>query len=436
MIKTHPISALALAALVAMALAGCGGSGGSGGGGADSNSMTPPPPPPPPSNLPSLDSVLEDNPVVAGYVGDVIFDAGAAIPNAGSVTQSSNVGSDGVTIDQVEVVAEYGASQNRFSVTNGTNWLIGMGEGNPRLLDSEDGSIELSKRIDGGTLYVDVFSDIEAPTTITIGGSPVDVVVGDKALFTQTGTVTIGPGKSILGNLNGVPGTFSCASTGCAWGFQGGLPNAGEESTLFQVSGVIFTPSSTGMTTESPDTDYLAIGVWLFIPDDESSADDYVFGAFADGSDPFIQGNLMALTGTATYSGNESAGGRYSKKTEDGTAVGDFYGDVTLTAVFGSTSELGTISGDFTTVYVDDVPVLGTLKLEPADIGSANSGFFKGPVTGSIDSRNYSGNWAGQFFGNGESDGMPGSVAGTFSGSSEDDDSINYVGVFGAHKIR
>ena len=46
------------------------------------------------------------------------------------------------------------------------------------------------------------------------------------------------------------------------------------------------------------DTDYLAAGLWAYV----SSIDDtLLFGAFADGSDPFTQSNLEGLTGDATY---------------------------------------------------------------------------------------------------------------------------------------
>ena len=73
------------------------------------------------------------------------------------------------------------------------------------------------------------------------------------------------------------------------------------------------------------------------------------------------------------------------------------------------------------------------LSLGTAPIGSQDSGFFEGAVTGADDERTYVGNWGGQFFGNGESDGQPGSVGGTFGGRSTDD-AISFVGAFGAHK--
>ena len=92
---------------------------------------------------------------------------------AGSVTQSSNVDSGGITTDQVEVTAEYGASVPRFSVRNGTEWSIGMGEGNPSpILDTTPPwkGAELSKRVNGGTVYVEAYTDIDAPETRQVSG--------------------------------------------------------------------------------------------------------------------------------------------------------------------------------------------------------------------------------------------------------------------------
>ena len=86
---------------------------------------------------------------------------------------------------------------------------------------------------------------------------------------------------------------------------------------------------------------------------------------------------------------------------EDGRfhRIGYFDGDVELTANFGGTSDLGTISGSITNFEVDGESEVGTLNLGTANIGSQDSGFFKGSVTGSDDERMYEGNWGGQFFG-------------------------------------
>ena len=65
--------------------------------------------------------------------------------------------------------AEYGAigaAVPRFSVRNGTEWSIGMGEGNPSPISDTTPpwkGAELSKRVSGGTVYVEAYTDIEAP---------------------------------------------------------------------------------------------------------------------------------------------------------------------------------------------------------------------------------------------------------------------------------
>ncbi len=232
------------------------------------------------------------------------------------------------------------------------------------------------------------------------------------------------------GTYNGQAGYFKCLSATCGSRTSNGRVMLGSGDWIFV--------STSGTTTVTNlDTDYLSAGVWLLVPDDAKSAADYVFGAFADGSDPFTQSNLTGVQGTATYEGE--ATGVYSAEFAGSTGIGYFDSDVALTADFGDGNDLGTISGLMTNFEVDGEATDGRLDLGTANIGSQNSGFFKGSVTGSVTGtdadveRSYTGQWGGQFFGNEETDGKPGSVAGTFGGSSSDD-SVNFVGVFGAHK--
>ena len=411
--------------ITTMALAGCGGGGGGG------SSMTGG------GSMPSV-SVFDDLNVtqeVADNVVAAIGRAAEATPRAGSVTQSSNVDSSGVTTDQVDVTAEYGASVPRFSVSNGTEWSIGMGEGNPSPISDTTSpwkGAELSKRVNGGTVYVDAYTDIEAPTTqqesSTVGGVGSIVSPGQSIRYEGGGnSFTFMVRQDGFGCLGG----SICAGQGInANDFSATKNPDGNWEILALPSGAM--PVSGGAQTVTvPDTDYLSGGVWLVVPNDATSADDYVFGAFVDGNDPFDQANLVALQGTATYEGG--ATGVYSGKTAESTAIGYFDGDVELTANFGGASALGTISGAITNFVVDGELDTGRLNLGTAAIGSQNSGFFEGAVSGSDEERTYVGNWGGQFFGNGESDGKPGSVGGTFGGRSTDD-AISFVGVFGAHK--
>ena len=369
--------------------------------------------------------------IATGAVG-ALEKAAEADPNPGSVTQSSTT-NEGVTTDSVAVTAEYGTTP-RFSVTNGDKWSIGMDEGNPVALTGLDApwkGAEVGKKLSDGTLYVRAYTDIEEPMAAPTSRM---LMEGDR----MTGFPVIGPGRVGEGTLNGDPGTFRCPVDGCYLRTSG----VSDGVTTIRETNITFTPTTPpegGETT--PDTDYLAGGVWLYVPDTASSADDYEFGAFADGNDPFTQSNIMALTSTATYEGD--ATGIYSERgASSTTTLGNFDGDVRLTADFGAADSLGTISGSITDIELTNFKgestsgslTSGSLTLGEAAIGSANSGFFKGAVTGSHDSRTYAGKWGGQFFGNGAaSTDHPGSVAGTFGGTSTDDD-VNFVGAFGAFK--
>ena len=187
------------------------------------------------------------------------------------------------------------------------------------------------------------------------------------------------------------------------------------------------------------DTDYLAGGIWVFVPDTATSLADYEFGAFADGNAPFAQSALPALTGTATYEGE--ATGVYS---EDGRNW-FFDAAATLMANFdGGTNNLGTISGRIYDADVYGVRELGdnfdvqrvdgTLHLGAANIGGSEAGFFTGNTSRtSSDGDIYTGKWGGQFYGNGELDGKPGSVAGTFGAATMSGDQ-SLLGAFGAYK--
>ena len=414
--QSYRDASLLVAIAVAVVLSGCGGGGG--GGGAMTGGSTSPL---------TLSTALADEAIQPGAVLG-IGKASGAEPNAGSITQSSNTDADGITTDQVEVTAEYGATP-RFSVTNGDKWSIGMDEGNPMAIQGLDPpwkGAQLNKKISGGTLYVNAYTDIKAPRTENIPGEArrLDNLQDGTPLQISQDTLNARNGP---GTLDGVGGTFSCTGT-CPIRLRF---SGGEQYVDFTNTDWMFTPTGSGTRTVQ-DTDYLAGGVWLFVPDTASSTDDYIFGAFADGSDPFRQDNIMALTGNATYVGD--AAGVYSGKGASGTTIGYFDGDVNLTASFGAADSLGTISGSITNFEVNGVATAGSLTLREAAIGSANSGFFKGAVSGSDDSRTYAGKWGGQFFGNGAaSTDHPGSVAGTFGGKSADD-AVNFVGAFGAFK--
>ena len=382
----------------------------------------------PPAQMPPTAGTVTE----FGYVATAASRVADARPRSGSVTQSSNV-NNGITVDRVSVTARHGAGRNSYSIRNGSSWSISTSDGNPVQLQLDpstpfDGQ-ELDKRINGGTLYVDVYSDIEAPQRTAVAGTPQAVNANDR--ISHSGNVSFRDfiNANGRGSLNGVSGTFSCPAS-CTWDIDGTFdPQSNVSSGTFtSVSGVTFTPDQGGTQTVN-DNDYLAGGVWMFIPDNARSADDVVIGAFSDGNDPFRQSNLVALQGTARYAG--LAAGIYTDKSEN--EAGYLDGIVTLTADFGGRSDLGSISGTLTGIEADGERLSGSVNLGRADIGSSNSGFFEGQLGGAVNGVSLTGRWGGQFFGNGEADGKPGSVGGTLGGRSQDR-SASFVGAFGAYK--
>lgn len=162
------------------------------------------------------------------------------------------------------------------------------------------------------------------------------------------------------------------------------------------------------------DTDYLAAGFWLHVPDganDDGSIDDneVTVGAFVDSPDKFTQGNLAGLTGSATYTGGAVALGF-----EGLDAFRTDAARVRLTAEFGDVSALGTISGRVYNLPETNAEVV----LGDAPIGDAPGGFFEGRTSiigegGRF--RDYRGRWGGQFYGDGQNaTDHPSRVGGTF----------------------
>lgn len=187
---------------------------------------------------------------------------------------------------------------------------------------------------------------------------------------------------------------------------------------------------------EEEGTDWLAAGIWAFIPDSEALGD-YEFGAFADGNDPFEDDNLRALTGDARYGGQ--AVGVYYSFSADESEAGPFTADVALTAEFGDADALGSISGTVSNVETEGgSPIDATLALETAVIGDSDAGFFTGSTSMTFGGRTYAGRWGGQFFDDGAAaTDPPASVAGTFGATTSETGGTgtgSLVGAFGAER--
>ena len=367
----------------------------------------------------------------------MVAEAAGNTPNPGSVTQSST--GDDATTDSVSVTVVRGADETMsYTVREAGGWSVDRDSA--RVLAEPDGEgwkgIEFHQAPEGGQgsgtgpgLYVDVYTDIEAPTTRPAG--PQDVPVGsDDVAEGVVNTDSVVSRVAFQGTFHGVSGTFRCVSDSGCWSqvaIQGGVETVSLGGTWQ------FTPDEP--TTETvPDADYLAGGIWVRVPADAASVDDYEFGAFVDGNDPFQQANLAGLTGTARYTGD--ATGVYSHQGMNRNYFVD--ADVRLTAEFGDASSLGSISGtvsNFTGEGPESNSYEGvSVTLGTARIGNADSGFFTGDTSTTGTDSAFTGKWGGQFYGNGAAaSDHPGSVAGTFGGATADG-SESFVGVYGARR--
>ena len=265
-------------------------------------------------------------------------------PKAGSVTQSSNADSDGVTTDSVSVEARYVGDKVQYRVQNSNaGWSVNSRE--DEVLDRVGGEgwdgVELKKRLPGADLYVDVYA------------GPV------------------------------------------------------------------------------PPSDHVAGGIWVYVPESATNVDDFVFGAFVDGNDPFKQSELSALTGVVTYEGEGDVTLVYSDA--DPTARRNYFPDASVSLTVDFDNE--TVSGTIHSFDADGEPVnlsMTELTLGEANIGDSDSGFFSGDTRGTTPKGvNGDGKWGGQFFGNG--DRAPKGVAGTF-GFTTSNGEESVLGVFGASR--
>ena len=275
-----------------------------------------------------------------------------------------------------------------------------------------------------------------------------------------------------------VRGRFVCVDGGAAGGSKDNEceidHQTPERMGVSEGDVVVFLPYVHG-----DDSNWLAAGVWLTIPQDEENGD-YAVGAFAFGNDPveYDEANSRGIEGSATYTGE--AFGRYAENVDidaQAMVVGRFTADVELTADFGEKSgpgmtgdnNFGTIRGDVTGFMAEGEERDWDVNFETATImladDPANPGQplddtalrFNATASGHGDGgKATTGYWNGQFYGDpmqahNDDDPMmkgiqvpwknasaPGSAAGTFGLTSERDDGDNYLlvieGAFAAHQ--
>ena len=328
-----------------------------------------------------------------------------------------------------------------------------------------------TKTLDGGrTLGLDLRSDynprfmtpVEAmgiakgppsigdeDTQVRVAWNMIDMEGGDVTRDGERNLpVTVADG--IPGSYMGVKGIFYCMEGGqgdemniCRINHhENGMMGVSEDDT------VMFRPY-----TFTPDTDWLAAGVWLTIPDDTEDGD-YAIGAFVFGNNPYkatMEDNAQSITGTATYQGE--AFGRYAEDDAGNTETRRFTADAMLMADFGDGSAMGTIHGDLTGFVANgqsedwDVNFeqamieMGMDDQDPAQVVNDSALRFNAGASGHARGHGLTGYWNGQFFGgSADSDNQPqpGSAAGTFGLTSErdPDDAYSLIlgGAFATHR--
>ncbi len=195
---------------------------------------------------------------------------------------------------------------------------------------------------------------------------------------------------------------------------------------------------------DAADDDYLSGGVWLFVPEDLTTAQnsDYVAEAFATGGVPYSSSssNFVPLTGKATYQGPAIGVYAYTYATtsnlvsDEEVETGGFTAIVSMTADFATDTSDGFLTGGSIGSFVFDngEKLLGseTISLtQSKDFEDGGSGVFSGilfhPDQDVLRFDDKSG-WSAQFFGENVAGEKPASIAGTFHGFMEWDTTVEW----------
>ncbi len=397
------------------------------------------------------------------------------------------------TIHQGAVVtasARHTGTAPRFTVTatpvgdtnNTTPVSLGRGEIPTALVMSGekpgggwDGA-ELVASVSGAEGYKQnavIFTDINPPAqsynTTTATGAIEDfttAVDGATAINRSVITGEIpGNGGHFAGTFNANPtdnapprsGRFFCPSgAACSISVDG-------SGVLRAIQGYQFQPAIPGSIMRG-DSDYLAWGFWLHVPnavpgvDATGRTNPATVAAFASGRDPFQVS--AALTGTATYNGVANglyaAGGMVEYFKADASLTADFGGrsanDSTPTTLGSDSFLLGAVTGSISNIKAGGMDVDGSISLGRAPLIAGDgtptlnsaASLFTGNTAGTLGGTPLSGSWTGKFYGpNRAAAGsvaerveFPTTAAGTFGArtTSRTGPSLRILGSFGTWK--
>ena len=255
------------------------------------------------------------------------------------------------------------------------------------------------------------------------------------------------PEEGLPGTLDNVAGHFTCPPgppSGCGFGTTPIRDRYSPQIT----NDIIFTPDDgspvTRITGNKPHrvaaADYLSFGNWRYMPEDWTEVHAYEFGLFATVGEPFDAGNLMALAGTAQYTGK--ARGIYAASYD----VDDFGADVELNADFGTDADFGTVSGRVFNIALDSGRPTPVDELElsskrwddPSGVQNIFPESDGGVIRGEAQHGDWWVSWGGMFGGNGgAATDHPTSFAGAFTAfrhNGETHRAESFAGSFGAHR--
>ncbi len=316
------------------------------------------------------------------------------------------------------------------------------------------GTYSASDEAAGTVDRVAFHADIEPPGTRPFGGEGgrytlagdgrLAIGAGTDATLIASSSFPTGAGirthRADEAGVARVAGTFDSAEGAYECSPAEGSPctsslKHGGGFTLAGGGGWAFRPAA-GAVVAEPDAAYRYFGWWL-----RESAGAYFIGTFHAGAGG-ISGEftgLGALQGPAVYRG--PAAGLFAIAREDGASSGAWAATARLTAQFGDTADLGTVSGAIEGFTVDGDRMPWTVALGSAGIGAdgaiAASGADAARTVWSIggDPGAAPGGtppiWRGQFHEAG-TDRVPLAATGTFEASHGD--SARMIGTFGTSR--
>ena len=248
----------------------------------------------------------------------------------------------------------------------------------------------------------------------------------------------------LAGSLDGVPGSFTCLTSGCYLEIDRSTEapgyHPGGTDVLFTPDDPSLSPTTLASVTgvdRLPPVNYLVFGNWLYAPEHTEAPGAYDLGVMAGGGDPFSS-PVSGLAGVTTYAG--SASGRvFTGRSSASPSVGSFEADVTLTADFDDGELGGRVENIRSDAAATGLP--SELHLEATPIVSLPPSAFlplphgvavaAGAVRDGEPASSWAGEWNAAFYGNGASPtDHPTRVAGTFGASNGED---GLLGSFGAH---